>query len=374
MPGTPGSHALVTNAGWLYSVGENRIGIYSLGKTAPQAVTAKEIKDFKPALRPTLGADGSLYAMPSGTGYIYAYTTSAQESWRYPDTTKLDLASALSLSPEAGRYVYALTKVGNETRAVRIESATGQATVNKLEAILGDVNKTVKKLDLGFTEFHRPVVSKATKQDYVILSAATAQNGMLLAQSDGAIIWWQEGPVSQPIVNRDQNVVAVQNGKLHVYAWSNGKDDGSDPGKAGCSSEDGILQTTSNLVLDGEDNVYFLNGGTLYGYTKTCKNFLSQALPGLAQVSELMFALDGTLFARTANNNLYTITPSQPALTLGQDNLRTDTIYSAEAIKVLNNVKVEKAMRILLKAQTSISFGPGFKVEKGASIVARTGW
>lgn len=66
--------------------------------------------------------------------------------------------------------------------------------------------------------------------------------------------------------------------------------------------EDGTLGPTSNLVLDGEDNVYFWNNGVLLGYTKSCENFLRKPLTGLPKDLELLFAPDGTLYARTETN------------------------------------------------------------------------
>jgi len=62
---TPGSHALVSPAGRLYSVGEEGVVLYDL-KQEGAKIRNVSIANFKPALRPTLGEDGSLYAMPPG--------------------------------------------------------------------------------------------------------------------------------------------------------------------------------------------------------------------------------------------------------------------------------------------------------------------
>ena len=364
----PGSHALVTSAGRLYSVGEDRIVMYDLEKEGAEIKSAN-LGDFKPALRPTLGADGSLYAMPSGSGYIYGFNPDPQELWGYrSDDTKLADASRITLSPDAGRYAYVLTKVGKETHPVRIDTATGDAKSYSLKVTTkSNGEQTDENLDLGFKGFHRPVAIQGPQQDYIFLSAYTEQNGMLLAHSGGYVVWWQEGPVSQPIVDwEEERVVAVQGGKFCGYKKFNGK-------QICASSKTTDIAATSNLVKDGEDNVYFWNNGTLLGYTKDCKNFLTQKLAKLPKDLELMFAPDGTLYARTETNALYSITPSQKQLNVAQEQLKTDTIYGAETIQVAANLQVTSEKNIILKAKKRISFGKGLSVKKGASVRCRIG-
>ena len=358
----PGSHALVSSAGRLYSVGEDRIVIYDLEKEGV-AIKSVDLGDFKPALRPTLGPDGSLYAMPSGSGYISGFNPDPQELWRYPsDATKLTDASRITLSPDAGRYAYVLTKVGKETHPVRIDAATGSPVAYDLKVKTNEAHD----LDLGFKGFHRPVAIKGPKEDYVFLAAYTEQNGLLVAHSGGDVIWWKEGPVSQPIVDRQENnVLAVQNGSFRVFDKFNGQEV--------CSSAEANLATTSNLVMDGDGIVYFWNNGTLLGYANDCKNTLTQKLDGLPKDLELLFAPDGTLYARTEQNHLYTIAPTQKEVNLEKANLQTDTIYSADFIKVAANLRVETATNVFLKAQDHISFSPGFTVMQGASLRCRIG-
>lgn len=363
----PGSHALVTSAGRLYSVGEDRIVIYDLENDGAEIKRAN-LGDFKPALRPTLGADGSLYAMPSGSGYIYGFNLDPQELWRCrSDDTKLADASRITLSPDAGRYAYVLTKVGKETHPVRIDTATGDAKSYSLKVTTkSNGEQTDENLDLGFKGFHRPVAIEGPEHDYVFLSAYTEQNGMLLAHSGDNVIWWQEGPVSQPLVDwGEKRVIAVQSGKFCSYKKFNGEKN--------CASSETDIAATSNLVKDGEDNVYFCNNGFLLGYTKDCKKILRQKLDKLPKDLELMFAPDGTLYARTGANALYSITPSQKILKLVQKQLNTDTIYGAEIIQVAANLQV-RSENVILKAEKSISFGKGFSVKKGASVRCRIGF
>ena len=371
----PGSHALVSPAGRLYSIGEGRVVLYDLKQEGVEIRTAS-IENFKPALRPTLGEDGSLYAMPPGA--LYGFNPDPQETWRYP-AGKVEMAEAsrVALSPDAGRYAYALAKSGATTQLVRMETATGSVDVSTLPVIDVTEGGTTSKLnlDLGFTGYTRPVVAKGPRQDYVFYSASTAQSGLLLAHSGGELIWWKQGLVFQPIVNKDNNVVAVQSGKLHVYARLNGKDDGTDPERKSCVSAESNLRATSNLVLDGEDNVYFWNNGSLWGFTKGCKNFLNRPLAGLPENLELLFAPDGTLFARTETNQLYTLTltPMDGAVTLTKDKLQTNTIYNAKTISAAA-LQIEPKTNVVLRARDRMTFGQGFRVKPGATLRCQVGW
>ncbi len=129
----PGSHAMVSPAGRLYSIGEDRLVLYDL-KQAGAEIRNVPIANFKPALRPMLGEDGSLYAMPPGA--LFGFNPDLQEMWRYPGAkTDMPDASRVVLSPDAGRYAYMLAKRGTATQLVRLETATGNATVSGLPVI-----------------------------------------------------------------------------------------------------------------------------------------------------------------------------------------------------------------------------------------------
>lgn len=369
----PGSHAMVSPAGRLYSIGEDRVVLYDL-KQAGAEIRNVPLANFKPALRPILGEDGSLYAMPPGA--LFGFNPDLQEMWRYPGAkTDMPDASRVVLSPDAGRYAYMLAKRGTATQLVRLETATGNATVSGLPVI--DVTKAGKtsteNLDLGFTSYTRPVVTKGPEQDYVFYGASTAQSGYLLAYSGNEVVWWRNGLVSQPIVNRDGNVVAVQSGKLHVYAQLNGTDDGTD--KKSCVSTESGLDATSNLVLDGDDNVYFWSNGDLKGFTKNCLRFVSRKLDGLPKQLELLFAPDGTLFARTETNALYTLIlmPRDRMLAITQDKIQADTIYNAESIKAGDDVHIPVGTNVVFKAQKQMAFGRGFSVKPGATLRCQVG-
>jgi hypothetical protein len=214
-----------------------------------------------------------------------------------------------------------------------------------------------------FTAFHRPIVVKGPEQDYVVVGAYSQSDGTLSVFSGGEVRWEKPGPVSQPIVDRDgKRVFAVQNGRLQAYDILNGA--------VLRTSTETDLGATSNLVLDGEDNVYFWNNGTLLCYQNSCQALFRQPVGNLPKDLELLFSPDGTLYVRTAAQQLFSLTPlaNQALLTLEQAQVQTNTIYGADSIRVANNVRVSQEMRLVLKAEKTISFNPGFSVQQGAQL------
>ena len=350
IPVLPGSYALANWTGRLYSLGENRIVLYDLEKQGARS-KGVDVPDLKLSVPPTLGADGSLYFVRSGYGYVYGLNPDQQEIWRYPaeERTGAATVSRITLSPDAQRYAYTLTRRDNKNALVSINAADGSAE----PATLSD----------KFTEFHRPIAVKGPEQDYVVVGAYSQSDGTLSVYSGGAVRWEKQGPLSQPIVDRDgKRIFAVQNGQLQAYDILNGN--------VVCTSAETALEATSNLVLDGEENVYFWNNGTLLCYQNSCQAVFRQPLGNLPKDLELLFAPDGTLYARTAAQQLFSLTPvgNLSELTLEQAQVQTNTIYSAEAVRVANNVRVSKEMRLVLKAEKTISLNPGFSVEQGARL------
>jgi hypothetical protein len=355
-PDTPASHALVTDTGRLYSVGEDRIALYDLEKEG-EPIRRVPMGDLKILVPPTLGADGSLYMVPSGYGYIYGLNPNLEELWRYPSGAGDEEAKKITpfvLSPGRQEYGYAARGTGKRNELVRINTADGSAERREFS----------KK----FTDFHRPLVIRGPEQDYVFLAAYSVQDGLLACYSGGKEIWERGGPVSRPNQDSKGNkVFVVQSGRLRAYDKWNGKEL--------CSTgAETPLAATSNLVLDGEDRLYFWNNGILYGYTGDCQPFLSQAMEELPERLDLLFGPDGTLYARTEKQSLYAITPKVPHLTLDPSSLGTDTIYSADTIRVADHLEIGRETEVMLKARDGISFGVGFTVKKGGRLTCKTGF
>src|SRR5205823_1442014 len=152
--------------------------------------------------------------------------------------------------------------------------------------------------------------------DYVVVSAYSQSDGTLSVYSGGSALWraghgarllrWEKpGPLSQPVLDRKgENVFVVQKGQLQKYDILNGQ--------PACTSAETALAATSNLVLDGDENLYFWNDGILYGYRNNCQALFQQRLNVLPKDLELLFGQDGTLYARTATQQLFSLTPIPP--------------------------------------------------------------
>jgi hypothetical protein len=94
--------------------------------------------------------------------------------------------------------------------------------------------------------------------------------------------------------------MVVQGGHFKIYDLLNGS--------ATCTSDESGIGATSNPVMDGEDNFYVWNEGKFLVYQNNCNVRLQpQRLTELPKDLELLFAPNGTLFARTATQELYTI-------------------------------------------------------------------
>jgi len=381
----PASHAAVTDTGHLYSVGENRIVRYDLNnegalikyKEDAEYLEQDNLKLSEPF---TLGRDGSLCFVRSGYGDLHGLNPNLEELWKYPSLSNqqgADKVSRLILSPDAQRYAYAMIRSGKNISGVRINTAVGEAILYKQYARIEPTDKTKsKQYKFGdrYTDFYRPVVVRGPEQDYVFLSAYSQNSGVLAAYSADEGIWSNSGRVSSSIADKNgDHVFVVQDGTLRAYKKFNGE--------LVCASNDSNLVATSNLVMDGEDNVYFCNNGVFYGYKKDCSKFLEQ-LEKLPKELELMFAPDGTLYAFTAitkmqqgKQSLYSITPRLNAFTLRQEDVRPDTIYSADMIRVSKDLELDgRGKRIMLKAEKGIAIGTGFRVKKGVRLICKTGF
>lgn len=315
--------------------------------------------DLKISVRPTLGSDGSLFLVPAGTGYIYGLNPNLEELWRYPpgpDAREANEITPFLLSPVREEYGYAARRAGSQNEIIRINTAHGAAER--------------RPLDSKFTGFHRPLVLRGEKEGRMFLAAYSVEDGVLACGFGCGRSWQKVGPVSAPASDRRGNrIFAVQGGRFRAYDSRSGNELCS----AGAASP---LEATSNLVADGEDNVYFWNNRILYGYTADCRRFLNQDLKGrLPEKLELLYGPEGSLYARSEEDqSLYLLGPAAPDLNLDLRLLADSTIYHGAKIRVPGDVEIPGGTGIVLRAREEVSFGTGFTVRKGASLSCGTGY
>ena len=90
-----------------------------------------------------------------------------------------------------------------------------------------------------------------------------------------------------------------------------------------------------------------------------------------------MLGADGTLWANNRNGDaLYAFVPRYAvAAPVLDQKLQTQTVYRAAGVLGVGKVApITAGTNVLLQGQKGISFAPGFAVDKGASVLARTGF
>ena len=352
----PGEHTAVSSNGRFFAVGAKRILLYDLQQQGAQwrSIT---VPDLTLNVPPVLGADGSLFFVRSGYGSVYGLNPGQDEIWRYPATDNAGAAtvSPITLSPVAQRYAYLLTRRENKNALVRIDATDGSADVVSFND--------------KYTGFHRPVVVPGPEQDYVIVAAYNQSDGTLSAYSGGDLRWEKNGPVSQPIADlAGKQVFAVQDGKFRAYDILNG----SEVCTAPYPKES--IAATSNLVTDAYGMVYFWNNGHLYVFNRNCQPIVDRPIANLPKNLELMFAQDGTLYARTETQQLFSLTFFTNSWVVDPTEVKTNTVYAAGTLGTANNVSLKKDMNVIFKAEKGIGFGPTFSVAKGAKLRCQIGF
>lgn len=145
--------------------------------------------------------------------------------------------------------------------------------------------------------------------------------------------------------------------------------------------------------MDGANNIYFWDNGTLHGYqedgerlfekksfdglNERSKDEKDQSAEGPEQFIRLILGPDGTIWANNKNGrDLYAFKPSygDSKLTLEQEDIQTDTVYRTAGELAVGGVTVKSNTRIWFQAQKGMSFAKGFAVQKGASLLCRTGF
>ena len=259
---------------------------------------------------------------------------------------------------------------------------------------------------MPFEYYHVPIAGPAGNVMIFSDFPKSESKSNLWGYSTPDIFIWNsasnETLVPQPVLGSNEFVYFIQNGQLQRHKYNN-IGQGEAFGNA--------LNTTSNLVMDGADNIYFWDNGRLHGYSadgtsmfndgidinakeNKCGNNESygeikerdkddkgKATEGLEQFIRLMMGPDGTLWINNKDGHeLFALKPLYDSddLTLKQEDIKPRTAYIAAGELSVGNgndkIVVEKGVQLLFQAQKRVGFAKGFSVEKGASILVRTGF
>ena len=372
----PGQHLLVSKSGQLYVVGNGKILRMQLdpdnpGKP-PQPFTKFENSTLNPKVAPVLGLDGSLYF---GNGLeVYGFNPDLQELWK---VTLADTRTSLLTVGPSGKFLYL---IGRNEGLVTINAQTGEYLVNALSN-----QETLKNIDNP--TLHSPVVILHPDGTEIIYAAANSVNdGVLDAfnNDSGKItrrenwpqlagLWSQPipdslpvGPAGEPNLKKKIYAVKVGNsqGTVEEIDWLNGTAADLKP-QFGVGDSPYLLQG-GNLAIDQPANRLVWNGKGgkdlgLYAFGLSFSGLVpANQSSGIPEKAQLYFGGDGTLYANDiSGRTLWAIVP--------QFTLKPD---SAANISSPTNLRVDGTVgkNTVLKAGGTVLLGPGFGVQKGATL------
>ena len=385
---------VISRNGIFYVVTENSIAGYDLNRSGQQVAVYPQQGNLPGSLSAytdlTMGNDGSLFlALKEGdANYLYGFTPDLKPFLKSgPFSTGQEKISTITVSPE-GRTIFFQTPKG----AVTID-----ITDPAKERIVALKQDNVPPWEY----YHTPVAGPAGGVMVFSDFTSSANKGNVWAYTpDEKRIWNAPGTlIPQPVLGSNGGVYYLQNGALQRHQYDRlGK--GEDPVGKG-------LNTTSNMVMDGADNVYFWDNGYLYGYSSSGKSLFDKAdftngpelekkrstdpeevsagkkAPRVAasmgpeQFIRLMAGPDGTLWANNKNGStLFAFTPNvaEQGLELTQQDMKTRTVYRTSGTLTVGAVTLEPGSQMLFQARKGMAFSRGFRVQNGASLLCRTGF
>jgi len=386
--GTVQRSPVISRNGILYVVTENKIAGYDLKQAGSDFATYALTGKLGAFTDLTVGNDGSLFLAlaENDLNYAYGFTPYLKPFLKTVPLGKgQEKISTLTASAD-GRKIFAQTPAG--AIVIDVANPSEQETI-KL------ANNQAKPWEY----FHVPVAGP--KGDVMIFSDFTskANQGNIWGYTVTNRIWSSAGTLMpQPVLGSNGRAYYIEGGILHGHSYDH-------VGTADINSVPG-LNTTSNLVMDGADNIYFWDNGDLHGYSPEAKPLFAKAdfthtKEGLAsqrpaapevisaevkaerngqatgpeQFIRLMVGPDGTLWANNQNGDeLFAFTPSYASadLTLEQKDIKTQTVYRAQNDLRAGSLVVDAGTQLLFQAGNSVRLDKGFTVRKGASLLVRT--
>jgi hypothetical protein len=371
--GTVQRSPVISREGILYAVTENQIAGYDLKQSGKDFVSRSLSGKVSAYTDLTQGNDGSLFLAltENDLNFVYGFTPRLEPFLKSGPLGKgQEKISTLTVSPD-GRKVFAQTPAG--AVAIDVANPSDQRTI-----------QFANNQDKPWEYYHTPMAGPAG--DVMVFSDFTskANKGNLWASTTARLIWSASGTLSpQPVLGSNGRVYYLQNGLLQAHKYDQ-------LGAAEVVSAGANLNATSNLIMDGADNIYFWDNGYLYGFgsggkalfakvplTSEVQERPGQSIQGPEQFIRLMMGPDGTLWVNNKNGDaLFAFKPSYPSadLTLQQTDIKPRTAYRTAGTLNVGSVSVEGNAQLLFQAQSGIGFARGFKVQRGSSIIARTGF
>lgn len=361
--GTIQRSPVISRQGVLYAVTEQQIAAYDLNRNGEPAASYPLTGKLSDYTDLTSANDGSLYlALKQDTlNYIYGFTPK--------------LAPFLRAGPFRKRISTITANVqGNEIFA---ETEEGGVVID----VSNPSRQVTHSLPGAWEYYNTPLAGPAGGVMIFSDFTSTANRGDVRGYGSKQI-WISDRKtlIPQPVLGTNELVYFIQGSKLlgqkYNKVWSPAIDAGSG------------LSTTSNLVMDGANNIYFWDNGKFYGF-KADGTALFAPIVAAQSVQErkgegpetfvrLSVAPDGTVWTNNKNEGgLFAFQPTyaQNDLTITNKDLVTQTSFRAtRKLTVIGTDAVLQDRTVtLFEAGNSISFSGGFRVQNGASLLCRIG-
>lgn len=378
--------------------------------TGKNKLWEKEIGTGKIQRSPAISPQGVLFAVTENQIAAYDLNKNGEPVGKpYPLSGKLsnftDLTAAndgslfLALKEDNLNYIYGFTpKLIPFLKAGPFEKNISSVTVNLAGnkifaqaakgAVVIDLADPSKQLTIPLADAWEYYQSPVAAPNGVMIFSdftSTANKGNVRAYGSTQI-WKSTGTlISQPVIGGGGFVYFIQGGKLQDRMYNA-------VGPPAVSGGNG-LNTTSNLVMDGANIVYFWNNGVLNGYegggealftpSSQASSIQERDAEGPEKFIRLMMDPGGTAWANNRDGNvLFAFQPvyAQQDLTVRGDVLAKGGPGVPRTYRATDNLTVAEGgatlragSTTLFQAGSSISFPKGFQVEAGASLLCRTG-
>ena len=354
---------VISRNGIMYIVTEGSISAHDLNNKGISVGKYNLLGNLSAYTDLTIGNDGSLFLAlkEKDMNYVYGFDPKLQPFMKAgPFGSGEEKISTLTVSPD-GTKLFAQSPEGGKVIDIANPSDVKTLALN---------NKN------GRDYFHVPVVAPDGNTVMFSAYAISANNGGVWGRTEDRKVWDSSGTTTpQPVLGSNDNVYFIQDGQLQRHKFDE-LGSNLDPKGSG-------LRVSSNLVMDGANNLFFWDNGTLLGFDREGNSLFKVNVQGLKisetegpeQFIRLMMGPDGTLWANNKNgSSLYAFEPTykEANLNLKQADIKNQTVYRA-AGEISAGQLVLDNVNIMLQAKNGIKFSKGFKVKKGASLLCRTG-
>jgi len=398
--GTVQRSPAISRSGIFYVLWENTLAGYDLGRLKREALLnpedggptkadystpmqSKESSGSVSSLKAadytdlTVGNDGSLFlaVKQADNNYILAFTPDLQAFLKAgPFGAGKTRISPVSVSAD-GLTLFTQTPNG----AVAIDIRNPHPSIGKITAPPADAVVLAADDAYFHTPVAIPIISGKSDTSFMIFAnySGSDQKGNVWGVSADSGSVWNTGSnnslPSQPVLGGTGKLFFILDGNLKSKAYNQiGQADTVPLGEAG-------LKTTSNLVIDGSGNLYFWDNGAMWGVKteeKLNNKTFNKPLEGMEKFQRLTLGADGVIWANNNNGQqLYTIMPFYATdKRVMQEDIKPQTYYRASRSLRAFEITLTSGTDVLFQAGDSIALGYGFKVEKGAGLLCRTGF